>query len=105
MRKSFITLLSILSLCACNSASLPITSNEFYFDTMVQVKLYDGNQEDIDNISAILKKVDGLSDNYENKINETSVYTLNNSNEEKPISNDLYNLLNAALELKTKTNG
>lgn len=106
MRKAFITLLSILSLCACtNSASNPLVSNEFYFDTLVQVKLYDGTKEDIDNISSILKKVDGLSDNYENKINETSVYTLNHSNEEKAISNDLYQLLNTALELKTKTNG
>ena len=73
MRKSFITFLSLISLCACSSASSPLTSNEFYFDTMVQVKLYDGTKEDIDNISSILRKVDGLSDNYENKINETSV--------------------------------
>ncbi len=105
MRKSFISLFPILALCACNSAPNPITSNEFYFDTMVQVKLYDGNKEDIDNISSILKKIDGLSDNYDNKINETGVYTLNNSNEEKPITNDLYLLLSTALELKTKTNG
>ena len=105
MRKSFITLLSILSLCACtNSASNPLVSNEFYFDTMVQVKLYDGTKEDLNSISSILKKVDGLSDNYENKINETCVYTLNHSSDEQVVSNDLYLLLNTALDLKTKTN-
>ena len=105
MRKLFITFLSLISLCACSSASSPIVSNEFYFDTLVQIKLYDGNKEDVDNISSILRKVDGFSDNYENKINETSVYTLNNSNEEKPISSDLYSLLQVSLDLKTKTNG
>ena len=105
MKKTLLFLLPIASICACSTAKQPLVSKEYYFSSLVEVKLHDGTKEDIDAISSILNRYDKLSDNYKQKGTDTSVYTLNQSNYEQTISSDLHELLEKALELKTSTNG
>lgn len=105
MKKTPLFLLPIASICACSTGKQPLVSKEYYFSSLVEVKLYDGTKEDIDAISSILNRYDKLSDNYKQKGTDTSVYTLNQSNDEQTISSDLHDLLEKALELKTSTNG
>ncbi len=107
MKKLPILFLPISCLCACSTTNtkLPLVIMEYYFSSLVEVRLYDGSREDLREIPSLLDKYDQLSDNYHQKGNENSVYTLNETNDEVTVSNDLHDLLEKALELKTATNG
>lgn len=59
---------------------------------MVEIKLYEGKKNHIDDIEAILNKIDKLTDNYQAR-DVYNVYALNKTNEELTIDKDLYDLL------------
>ena len=101
MNKFFkLTLLS-LTLSACTMNNKVLNRTVFYFDTMVDVKLFDGEEEDLDNVLFLLEQYSGMSDNYQNYPGQgTNVYDINHTNEELQIDNTLYMLLEKAFSVK-----
>ena len=93
--KRLLSLLSVLPLISCTS-DFVLKGKVFYFDTMVEIKLFQGNKSNIKDIKSILEEVDELSDNYHSR-SVNNVYTINHSNEEMTISHVLYNLLDKSL--------
>ena len=99
MKKLFIIPLFAIALTSCSTNGNPIESKVFCFDTMVEVKLYDGNKDNIKDIEDILKTYSKLSDNYlASDVN--NVYTINNTNDEVTIDERLYKLLQTSFSVK-----
>ena len=88
--KSLYILLPIL-LTSC-STSPELNDKVFCFDSLTEVKLYEGNKDDLSEIKSILNNLDKLTDNYQSRgIN--NVYTINQSNDDVEIDPSLYDLL------------
>ena len=89
LRKVFI-LINIVPLCACSENVL--TKNVYAFDTMNTLNLYEGTNEDLEELEKIIVNYDKLCDNYHER-DVKNVYTINNSHDDVVISEDLYKLL------------
>ena len=93
MKLKFIILpLLIIPLTSCNKE---IKRNSFYFDTYTETKLFEGNEEDLDNIDELFLKIDRLTDNYRSR-NINNVYTINNTSEPVEVDSKLYEVLKAS---------
>ena len=92
MKIKFLILpLLIIPLTSCNKE---IKRNSFYFDTYTETRLFEGNQEDLDNIEDLFLKIDRLTDNYHSRgIN--NVYTINNTTDPVEVDPKLYEVLKA----------
>ena len=99
MRLKFLPLITIFSLTSCSNNNFVINSKVFCFDTMVNISLYEGKEDNIKDIVSILNDIDKISDNYQGR-NVNNVYTINNTNEEVEVSSELYNLLKIAFAVK-----
>ena len=91
-RINLLFFLSFLSITLSSCQGKALTKSSFYFDTYVQTKLFEGAEEDLDNLNQIYSKIDKLTDNY-NSRNINNVFTINNTQEEVEIDPTLYNLL------------
>ena len=93
MKLKFIILpLLIIPLISCNKE---IKRNSFYFDTYTETRLFEGNEEDLDNIDELFLRIDRLTDNYRSRgIN--NVFTINNSSEPVEVDSKLYEVLKAS---------
>ena len=93
MKLKFIILpLLIIPLTSCNKE---IKRNSFYFDTYTETRLFEGNEEDLDNIDELFLKIDRLTDNYRSR-NINNVYTINNTTEPVEVDSKLYEVLKAS---------
>lgn len=99
MRLKFLPLITIFSLTSCSNNNFVINSKVFCFDTMVNISLFEGKEDNIKDIVSILNDIDKISDNYQAR-NVSNVYTINNTNEEVEVSSELYNLLKTAFAVK-----
>ena len=88
--KLFVFPLLISSLLV--SCSSEIKKNSFYFGTYTETKLFEGTEEDLNNINKIFQKIDKLTDNYL-KRDVNNVYSINNTNEKVKVDTTLYKLL------------
>ena len=90
-KKSLISLV-LLPLISCG-ASLNIISGEVWCFgySKVEIKLYEGKEENVDEIKELIKFYDSISDNYVSYDN--NLYQINTTNEEIKISPELYDLL------------
>ena len=95
--KRIFPLLIVMPLVACSSTNFA-SSKVFCFDTMVESKLYDGKQKDLDEIEKILNTYSKVSDNYTNT-DVNGVYTINNTNEKVSVGNELIGLLKASFDV------
>ena len=87
-------LFSLFSLSSCGN-SFPFELKDTVYNvygTYVSFSLYEGNNENVNDIKEIIKKYDVLSDNYQER-ELTNVYTINHTNDEVTVSTELYNLL------------
>ena len=90
MRAKFLILpLIIIPLSSCQKE---LKRNSFYFDTYTETRLYEGVEEDLNNINQIFSKLDKLTDNF-NERDVNNVYKINNSTEMVQVDQDLYYLL------------
>ena len=89
--KPILLFLPLISLTACTS-SKEISRESFYFDTYQEIKLYEGNNEDLDEINKIFTKIDKLTDNF-NARDLNNIYYINNTNENVQIEPELYDCL------------
>ena len=101
MKKRYILPLIALAISSCNQQSFVLESKVFCFDTMVDIRLFEGEQEDIKKIEDILNYYDKISDNYLAR-DITNVYTLNHTNDEIEVSTELYNLLKTSTTVATQ---
>ena len=92
-RISLLALFLILPLASCSKSDEPAFEKKvFCFDSMMEIKLYEGTEEDVNKIEEIFLRFDKLSDNYQAR-DITNVYTLNQTNDPVLVSSDLYDLL------------
>ena len=92
--KSLILPLLTISLCSC-SVTKELNRKSFYFDTYTETRLFEGSEEDLDNIEDLFLRVDRLTDNYRSRgIN--NVFTINNSSEPVEVDSKLYEVLKSS---------
>lgn len=97
MKRPFIFLfLTSLLLSGCSNA--PLERRVFCFDSMMNIKLFEGEETDLDNIEKIFSRFGKLSDNYQAR-DIINVYSINQTNEEVEIDKDLYNLLETSFNV------
>lgn len=89
--KNKLALLLVIPLIACSTNSF-VKSKVFCFDTMIEIKLYDGKQSDADELDKIFSLYGKLSDNYASS-DMTNVYSINQTNEKIVIRQELYDML------------
>lgn len=94
--KILVPLLFTISLTSCSQSNSTLASKVFCFDTMVDIKLYQGNKEDIGNLEGIFEQLDKLTDNYQAR-DIPNVYSINQTNEETYVDGDLYDLLELSI--------
>ena len=93
MKLKFLILpLLIIPLSSCNKE---LKRNSFYFDTYTETRLFEGNEEDLDNIDELLLRIDRLTDNYRSR-SINNVFTINNSTEPVEVDSKLYEVLKAS---------
>ncbi len=97
--KKILPLALITFISACNQSPSVLEKRIFPFDSYVNIRLYEGEETDLKNLTDIFNRYDALSDNYL-KRNITNVYSINETNDEIQIDEDLYDLLKVAYEVK-----
>ena len=71
----------------------------FYFNTVIDVKLFEGTRDSFYNVGHLMEQVDEVSDSYRQR-SESDVYTINHTNEPVAVNDVLYNLLYQAYYAK-----
>ena len=99
--KRLLSFLSVLPLISCTTSNFVLESKVFYFDTLVEIKLYEGTKEELNYFKELIKQVDMLSDNYHER-EENNVFTLNHTNEPVTVDPTLYSLLDFAVNVKNE---
>ena len=99
MKARLLPLLLVIPLTACQQPALE--SKVFYFDTVVECKLYEGNKTDLNEIKNILAYYSKISDNYEAK-DISNIYSINHTNDEVTIDQELYDLLKVSFNVKNE---
>ena len=98
--KKLLLLVSLIPLISCSKNTM-IESRVFYFDTLVDIKLYDGNQSDMKFVKQVLQSVDEVADRYQQR-SVNNVYTINQTNEVVTVNEVLYNLLFTAYNVENE---
>ena len=98
--KKLLLLVSLIPLVSCSKNTM-IESRVFYFDTLVDIKLYDGNQGDMKFVKQLLQSIDEVADRYHQR-SVNNVYTINETNEVVTVNEVLYNLLFTAYNVKNE---
>lgn len=96
--KHHLLLLLVASFSLSSCSTSPLERKVFCFDSMMEIKLSEGNEEDLNNIEQIFVKYDKLSDNYHSR-DINNVYSINHTNEEISVDENLYNLLKISAEV------
>lgn len=96
-------LFSLFSLSSCgNSFPFELKDTVYnVYDSYVSFSLYEGNNENVNDIKEIIKKYDVLSDNYQQR-ELPNVYKINHTNEEVTVSTELYNLLETSFSIMSE---
>ena len=98
--KKLLLLVSLIPLISCSKNTM-IESRVFYFDTLVDIKLYDGNQSDMKFVKQVLQSADEVADRYHQR-SVNNVYTINQTNEAVTVNEILYNLLFTAYNVENE---
>ena len=101
MKSKYCLLLLPILLTSCSKSVKPLENKIFCFDTMINVKLYEGEQNDLTELTNLFSKYGKLSDNYQS-VDFTNVYTLNHTNEEITIDKELYDLLKCSIDVQNE---
>ena len=89
----------MVTITSCTQNTFVITRKVFCFDTMVEVKLYEGKEENLNNIESICNQYSDLSDNYRAVSGINNVYTINHTNEDVTVDPKLYHLLEKSFQV------
>lgn len=89
-------LLLVGSLVGCNQSNFVIESKVFCFDTVIEYKLYEGEESYKTDIDNLFNYYDKLTDNYRLRDNVVNVSNINKTNEEVTVDESLYKMLKAS---------
>ena len=89
-------LLLVGSLVGCNQSNFVIESKVFCFDTVIEYKLYEGEESYKTDIDNLFNYYDKLADNYRLRDNVVNVSSINKTNEEVTVDESLYKMLKAS---------
>ena len=101
MKSKYCLLLLPILLASCSKSVKPLENKIFCFDTMINVKLYEGEQNDVNELTNLFSEYSKLSDNYQSA-DITNVYTLNHTNEEVTVDKKLYDLLKCSVDVQNE---
>ena len=99
MKKQILLLGSILALCGCSKSIEHHYFSYGYFDTYADIKLFEGEEQNLGDLSYILKKYSKITDNYL-ETDLANIYTINNSSEPVEVSEELYKVLEQTKDLE-----
>ena len=100
MRYRYLTLLPLFALTSCNIGIHTQEAKVFAFDTVCEIKLYEGDENNLKDVEDILDYCDRLTDNY-NRRDITNPFYINNPwNEPVEASDELIDLIKLSFELK-----
>ena len=96
--KSFLLASLIIPLISCSQAS-NLESKVFCFDTAIDIRLFEGQNDNLKDIENIFNYYDKITDNYkERDIN--NVYSINHTHEDVKVDETLYKILQKTFSLK-----
>jgi len=98
MKLKLFPLILVLSLSSCSNNNKVINSKVFCFDTLVNITLYEGKEDNVKDIVKIVNDFDKISDNYQTR-NVTNVFSINSTNESLNVSDNLYELLKTSFKV------
>jgi len=101
MNKKIIIPLLIISLTSCSKVN-HLSSKVFCFETLIDINLYEGKEDNLLDIKNEFLKLNNLTDNYHEISDVNGIYKINQTNEEISVDNELYDLLKTAYSLKDK---
>jgi len=96
--KSLLSTLLIIPLISCSQAS-SLESKVFCFDTAIDIRLFEGEKQNLNDIENIFSYYDKISDNYKQR-DVNNVYLVNNTNEDVLVDETLYSMLQKSFALK-----
>lgn len=92
-------LLLVGSLVSCNQNNFVIESKIFCFDTVIEYKLYEGEESYKNELDDMFNYYDKISDNYQLRAGVTNVSSINKTNEDITIDEGLYNMLKTSFSV------
>lgn len=96
MKNKFLLTFIVATLTSCNTNTFVLQKRGFLFNTPgIDLRLYEGKEENLKDIWNLLSEYDVLTDNYQQR-EVNNVYTINNSNEDVTVDEKLYSLLTIA---------
>ena len=96
--KSILTTLLIIPLISCSQAS-NLESKVFCFDTAIDIRLFEGQNDNLKDIENIFNYYDKITDNYKER-DIDNVYSINHTNEDVKVDETLYSVLQKSFALK-----
>ena len=100
MKLKLLPLFLVIPLTACQQ-SPALESKVFCIDTVVEIKLSEGNKEDLTELKKIFTYYDQISDNYQAR-EISNVYTINQTSDEVVVDKELYDLLKVSFDVKNE---
>ena len=97
--KKISSLLTIIPLTSCVQNVLVLNTEIFCFDTMIDVTLNQGKNQNLDDIEELFNYYDSISDSYHQR-SEENIHTINKTNEPVDVSSELYALLQCSFTVK-----
>ncbi len=102
--KTFNLSLVLLALSSCNTSFL-LNKSLYAFNTFIDINLYEGSNNHLDEIANIMKKYDKLCDPYNEFKGINNLYTINHSDEPVKVSKELFDILKEVDELSKISRG
>lgn len=96
--KSLLTTLLIVPLISCSQGST-LESKVFCFDTAIDIRLFEGEKQNLTDIESIFSYYDKITDNYKSR-DLNNVYSINQTNEDVTVDQTLYSILQKTFALK-----
>ena len=106
--KKYVSLLLVLcvvllSFCSCSRNVYPLSSTQIMMDTVVTIRLYDGNDDVLSGAINLCKRYENL---LSRTVEDSDIYKINHSNGQPvEVSDDTAELLRTALDIAEKSNG
>lgn len=99
-KKLIIPFVTLLSLTSCSN-NVELTDRFFCFDTYIEIKMYEGSNEDLKAIKNLFEVYDALADNYQPR-ELTNIYRLNHKNTEEHAGTALFKLIKTSIDVQNE---
>lgn len=100
MKLRSLLLLPLISLTSCKQTTF-IEKGVFCFDTYTNIRLYQGDNSNLQYIESILLAYSKFANYYESA-DINNIYTINHTNEEVEIYKEFYKLLESSFEVRSR---